>query len=260
MIAKLEGRFFPDRLTVGIVAHNAEEDLREVAERAFLLTGSVIVAVDRCSDRTLEVARTLQRKLGFLLLEPKESQLEAANFLRILPHVTTPWFMWMAADDRLSPESIDRVRTLVGQEADRVFAPSVHWTVPDGQPRPKAELPNLRGPRALRELIFAARVGHNSYHYGLLPNTALQNLPTLVEPWDHHLMLLVVHRVPVEGVRDFVLNRRKTPRSRYAKRIRSLPDTSVFSLPVAILRGLGLTRLPVSTLFLLRHIHLGLQR
>lgn len=260
MTEEYEARAHRDRLTVGVVAHIAEQDLGEVVERAFLLTGSVIVAVDRCADRTLEVARALQPQLGFLLLEPDASQLDAKNFLRILPHVTTPWFMWMAADDRLAPESIDCVRTLTERDADRVFAPSVRWTVTDGSRSPKAQLPDVVGPPVLRELRFAARVGHNSYHYGLLPRAALENLPRLAEPWDHHLMLHVVHRVPIEGASEFVLERRKTPTKRYAQRLKGLPGTSVFSLPVAIIRDLGLARLPVSTLFLLRHLLLMLQR
>ena len=101
------------RLTILITCKNEEHNIRACLESVKGLADEVLVADSGSTDRTLEIVRDF----GNCRIIEREEYVSAGNFKNwAIPQATCPWIMVVDADERVTPELYDEVRTLLDKE------------------------------------------------------------------------------------------------------------------------------------------------
>lgn len=113
-------------LTIGLPVFNGA-DFIERALRSLLAQSyqdfSIVVSDNASSDTTAEIVRRIAREDGRIRLVQHPRNLGAgANFISLVASADTQFFMWAAADDRWSPDYVERSLALLKANPQAGFA------------------------------------------------------------------------------------------------------------------------------------------
>src|SRR5262245_33075037 len=102
------------RLSVAIIARNAENQLAETLESVAGLADEIIVCDTGSTDQTCELARRYQaRGIQFTWRDDFSAARNAA-----WDHARGNWLLWLDAGEWLAPEAAASLRTFLDTQAD----------------------------------------------------------------------------------------------------------------------------------------------
>lgn len=92
------------RLSVGIIAKNAEQDLARCLASVYKVADEIVVADTGSHDLTAEIAKHFGEKVRFFEIDPVEQQPEGFAGARneVLSKCAGEWFLWIDTDEQLT--------------------------------------------------------------------------------------------------------------------------------------------------------------
>lgn len=101
-----------DKITVVILTKNEEQNIVEVITNAKKCTDEVLIIDSGSNDKTVEFARAACAKVIFRSWDNDFSA--QRNFA--LQYVTTPWVLYLDADERLNDELINAIKKVIEKD------------------------------------------------------------------------------------------------------------------------------------------------
>lgn len=243
-------------ITVGLPVRNGGAGLARAIESVLAQTHQdlvLLVSDNASTDSTPELCERFAALDDRIRVVRQPRDLGALGNLRfVLQQATTPFFMWVAHDDWLEPDTIERCHAALCRRADASAAvPETILHAPDASTRRARGSAPLEGPAVRRLTRFLARPGDNSRFYGLHRTRALSrsfpaDLPDIAAAdWIiMALSLLEGPHVRAEGAR---LHRSAAEPDRYARQRKRRPGTVLQRmLPTGSMTIELMRRLPLS--------------
>ena len=162
-------------LSICIIARNEEANLPPLLESIAPLEAEVVIVDTGSTDATTAIAEANGAKLFHWAW--RDDFAAARNIS--LDHATRPWILWLDADDRLPPASLEPLRLLAQQPAERAFSFVVKNTTDRGFTG--TEFSQLRMFPNHRSLRFTGAI-----HEQVLPSLQAAGIPVSSHP-------LVIH-------------------------------------------------------------------
>lgn len=140
----------PDPLipvTICTIAHNEAQNIGECIESVVGYAAQMVVLDASSSDRTAEIVREYQARHPEIILMSAENDPNLnVNKMRSFEPATQPWIFYLDADERMTQELWEEVRTAVGDpryngyrvgRKNMFFGTWLRWGghYPDAQPR-----------------------------------------------------------------------------------------------------------------------------
>lgn len=162
-------------LSICVIARNEEANLPQLLASVAPLEAEVVVVDTGSTDATASIATEAGAKL--FRWAWRDDFAAARN--TSLGHATRPWILWLDADDRLPAASLDPLRALALQPAERAYSFVVKNTTDEGFSG--TEFSQLRMFPNRRDLRFTGAV-----HEQVLPSLLAAGVPVSSQP-------LVIH-------------------------------------------------------------------
>jgi len=162
-------------LSICVIARDEEANLPEFLESVAPLEAEVVVVDTGSTDATATIAAEAGAKLFHWAWRDDFAAARNAS----LDHATRPWILWLDADDRLPAASLDPLRALARQPAERAYSFVVKNTTDEGFSG--SEFAQLRMLPNRRDLRFTGAV-----HEQILPSLLAAGVPVFSQP-------LVIH-------------------------------------------------------------------
>ena len=240
-------------ITVGLPVRNGGSALRRAIETILRQTyGRFVLEIsDNASDdRTAALCESFAAADARVRYQRQSVNLGAIrNFRFVLERATTPLFIWVAHDDWLDQELLERSRaTLLAHRNASAAIPETVFHAADGTVHRARGGTPIGGPAAIRIARYLARPADNSRFYGLHRTRVLKNafppdLP-LAPSFDWVIMALSLASGPHVGVEGVRLNRSAAEPSRYLDSFRSGASAADRWIPTATMTRELVRRLP----------------
>lgn len=147
------------RISVCMIVKNEADNLPALLRSIEPLDAELVVVDTGSTDATVEIAKAAGAKVSFM--EWRKDFALARN--ASLERATRPWILWLDADDRLPPESVEPVLRVSREPAERALSFLVKNTTDGGatgsefsQIRMFPSHPRLRFSGAIHEQVYPA--------------------------------------------------------------------------------------------------------
>lgn len=216
------------QVTIGIPAYNGAATLRRAVESILGQTHQdclIHISDDGSTDETWRIAQDLAAAHATVTAIRQARNLgPTGNFRFLLQHAKTPYFMWLANDDRLEPTYVERMLAELESDPGLVSCVSrVLFVRPDGSSRLAGGTYPLLADRVTNLAAYLSGPNDNSRQYSLHRTEPLQKaFPTgdFLIGYDWALMAGTLLYGRHAEIPDVLMIREETPLRDYMVMIR----------------------------------------
>ena len=112
------GVIMKNNLTVIILTKNEEKTIRQVIQNAQKCADNVLIVDSGSTDKTVEFAESCRAKVVYRAWDNDFAS--QRNFA--LQHVTTPWILYLDADEFLDTELISNIENVLSKNEDKQYS------------------------------------------------------------------------------------------------------------------------------------------
>ena len=214
-------------VSVGVPVYNGAKTLRRAVECILEQTHPVVrihISDNASTDGTAEVCQELLKEHANITYTRQPATTRPAdNFRPVLKQASTEYFMWVAADDEVHPEFVERTFAVLDKDPSLVAcAVQVKFVAPDGTERLAAGTYPLSGDVVTNLATYLSKPTDNSRLYALYRTAALQQAfpPKSFHAYDWAVSAgSLLHGKHAE-LEQVLLERDETPSSSYQDQVR----------------------------------------
>ena len=214
-------------ITVAIPVYNngttLERTLRSVLDQS-LPPNLIHISDNASTDDTEAIGRAFAASCPTVRYTRQATSLgPSGNFAFLLQDATTPYFMWLAADDHVLPSYLEKMSACLDASPDVVTCVSlVRFTQKDIPAGLASGSHPLRGTVRQNLAHYLASPGANARVYGLHRTEALKSAfpPKHFHAWDWAVMAGTLLHGKHEEVSEVLMFRDETPSAAYVRQVR----------------------------------------
>jgi len=224
------------RVTVGVPAHNNEATIAATLDCVLAQTVEdieIIISDDTSIDKTWEICRKYQKRDRRIVLFAQERNLYYMNFLFLLQKASSPYFVWLAGDDRWLPTYLEECVEVLDKRPDVVGCVSRCQFFSDEQPT------SLSNGTASLELGWEDNVatylrapGDNTRMYGVFRVHALRDAfpDRIMHAYDWALAAATLRHGKHVELPHVLMTRQETPYQNYVHSVTRDHRSGLFRL------------------------------
>jgi len=216
------------QVTVGIPAYNGAATLRRAVESILRQTHTpclIHISDDASTDATEEIGRMLADEYSNVTYTRQPTNLNHhGNFRFVLGQAQTPYFMWLAGDDYLDPNYVERTLAVLESDPTVVTCVSrVRFVRADGTERIATGTYPLMGSKIANIAAYLSNPSDNSRLFGLHRTMPLQQAFSTVDfliAYDWAVMAGTLMHGRHAEIPEILLVRDETPGRAYVEMVR----------------------------------------